>query len=132
MLSAMASCWAGVRSEAPLAAGGGGTALRLERVRLRNFLTFKDATVELGASTVVIGANDAGKSAVIDAVSWLFRGTDRHGRRPTTQTHLFESKRRWTLKDIADAVQRGEDWPDERWASVEGTFGDLGDRERVT
>ncbi|MFM2329460.1 MAG: hypothetical protein RLZZ494_1563, partial [Pseudomonadota bacterium] len=44
---------------------------------LRDFKSFRDATLPLGALTVMIGANAAGKSNAIEALrllSWLAQG----------------------------------------------------------
>ncbi len=63
-----------------------------ERLHIRNFKTFADATVDLGPATVLVGANDSGKSAIVDALAWLFSGLNTHRRRPKFETHAFESK----------------------------------------
>ncbi len=49
----------------------------LSRFQLRNFKSFKDATLEFGPLTVLIGANASGKSNLIEALqlySWLASG----------------------------------------------------------
>jgi hypothetical protein len=43
----------------------------LEQITLRNLLSFKDATVDLGPLNILIGENTAGKSNLIEAVSLL-------------------------------------------------------------
>ena len=49
-------------------------------VQLRNFQKHKKLTLELGPVTTIIGRTDAGKSAIIRALRWVFlnqpRGTD--------------------------------------------------------
>jgi len=39
----------------------------LEAITLKNVLSFKDATIELGPLNVLIGANAAGKSNLIES-----------------------------------------------------------------
>jgi putative ATP-dependent endonuclease of OLD family len=47
--------------------------VRLARVRLRNFRCYKDETsIDIDSLTVLIGKNDAGKSAVMDALDVFF------------------------------------------------------------
>src|SRR5208283_4103266 len=43
----------------------------LEQITLRNLLSFKDATIDLGPLNILIGENTAGKSNLIEAVSLL-------------------------------------------------------------
>jgi hypothetical protein len=98
--------------------------MRLERLRLRNFLTFADASIELAPSTVLIGANDSGKSAVIDAVAWLFTGRDRRQVAPTLTSHVFNSREpvpgaRWHAEGLTPT-----------FLEVTGEFGDLSEHER--
>jgi putative ATP-dependent endonuclease of the OLD family len=42
--------------------------VRITRLCVQNFRSIKDLTVDLGETTVFIGQNDAGKTAIIDAV----------------------------------------------------------------
>jgi putative ATP-dependent endonuclease of OLD family len=55
--------------------------MRVSRIRIENFRSIKDLTIELGATTVFIGANNAGKTAILDAIRlaltrrWGQRGT---------------------------------------------------------
>jgi len=43
----------------------------LEQITLRNLLSFKDATVDLGPLNILIGENTAGKTNLIEAISLL-------------------------------------------------------------
>jgi len=43
----------------------------LEQITLRNLLSFRDATIDLGPLNILIGENTAGKSYLIEAVSLL-------------------------------------------------------------
>ena len=45
--------------------------MRLERLTLRNFLSFRDASVDLRPVNILIGENNVGKSNLIDAISLL-------------------------------------------------------------
>src|ERR1700761_8537244 len=55
--------------------------MQITKVRIRNFRSILDLTLELDASTVFIGTNGAGKSAIVDAIRialsrrWGQRGT---------------------------------------------------------
>lgn len=55
--------------------------MRISRLRIENFRSVRDLTVELGDTTVFIGQNNAGKTAILDAVRivlsrrWGQRGT---------------------------------------------------------
>jgi putative ATP-dependent endonuclease of OLD family len=55
--------------------------MRISRLRVENFRSIKNLDLELGETTVFIGANNAGKSAILDAVRialtrrWGQRGT---------------------------------------------------------
>src|SRR5579863_2611258 len=43
----------------------------IERLRIRNILSFRDATVELGPLNVLIGPNAVGKSNLIEVIGLL-------------------------------------------------------------
>lgn len=47
--------------------------MRLKCVRLQNFRSFKDATIEFDNYTCVLGPNGSGKSAILSALNVLFR-----------------------------------------------------------
>ena len=55
--------------------------MQLKRVRISNFRSIRDADLELGKTTVLIGPNNAGKTAILEAVRialtrrWGQRGT---------------------------------------------------------
>src|SRR5258707_15252222 len=55
--------------------------MRITRLRIENFRSIKFLDMELGATTVFIGQNNAGKTAILDAVRialtrrWGQRGT---------------------------------------------------------
>jgi exonuclease SbcC len=51
--------------------------MRIAAIRLQNFRNFEDRTVSLGDRTFLAGLNGAGKSTVIDAISWALRGVCR-------------------------------------------------------
>lgn len=55
--------------------------MRITRLHIQNFRSIKDLTVDLGATTVFIGQNNAGKTAIIDAVRIVL--TRRWGQRGT-------------------------------------------------
>lgn len=45
--------------------------MRLSRLELRNFRCFESLDLDLEQTTVVVGANDTGKSTVLEAIAWL-------------------------------------------------------------
>ena len=55
--------------------------MHIKRVTISNFRSIKDAEIELGATTVLIGPNNAGKTAILEAIRialtrrWGQRGT---------------------------------------------------------
>lgn len=55
--------------------------MQITKLKIRNFRSIKDLDIELGDTTVLIGQNNAGKSAILDAVRialtrrWGQRGT---------------------------------------------------------
>jgi predicted ATP-dependent endonuclease of OLD family len=55
--------------------------VRITRLRIQNFRSIKDLTIDLGETTVFIGQNNAGKTAIIDAVRIVL--TRRWGKRGT-------------------------------------------------
>jgi len=56
--------------------------MRLKSVRLQNFRSFEDETVEFGDYTCLVGPNGAGKSNVFHALNVLFRDTQTPGLNP--------------------------------------------------
>jgi AAA ATPase domain len=57
-----------------------GRAPMLERMRLRNFRGFEDHAVPFRDSTVIVGANNAGKSTLVEALRLVGLVTDRFRR----------------------------------------------------
>lgn len=55
--------------------------MKISRVRIENFRSIKDLAIELGPTTVFIGPNDSGKTAILDAVRIVL--TRRWGQRGT-------------------------------------------------
>src|SRR5262245_31547250 len=55
--------------------------MKLARLRIRNFRSIKDLEVELGDTSVFIGGNDSGKTAIVEAARIVL--TRRWGRRGT-------------------------------------------------
>ena len=47
--------------------------MRLLSLRLRHFRSFVDETLTLAPGTVIVGANNAGKTTIVDALSFLLR-----------------------------------------------------------
>ena len=65
---------------------GGGESVRLKSLRIQNFRSFKDETIELGGYTCFVGPNGTGKSSVLVALNVFFRETAN----PTDVTLLKE------------------------------------------
>ena len=55
--------------------------MRISRLSIKNFRSIKDLDIELSDTTVLIGPNNAGKSAILDAMRIVL--TRRWGRRGT-------------------------------------------------
>lgn len=62
-------------------AGLGGLRVRITRLKIENFRSIRDLDIELGETTVLIGQNNAGKTAILDAVRIVL--TRRWGQRGT-------------------------------------------------
>lgn len=48
--------------------------MQLRRVVVRNYRRLKECTLDLGDYTVLVGANGTGKSSLLRALNWFFRG----------------------------------------------------------
>ena len=55
--------------------------MRISRLRIENFRSIRNVDIELGQTTVFIGPNNAGKTAILDAVRIVL--TRRWGQRGT-------------------------------------------------
>ncbi len=60
--------------------------MKITRVSIRNFRCIRELDLELGDTTVFIGPNSAGKSAIVDAIRIVL--TRRWGQRGTGFTEL--------------------------------------------
>jgi putative ATP-dependent endonuclease of OLD family len=94
--------------------------MQVTRLRIRNFRSIKDLSLELEPSTVFIGANNAGKSAIIDAVRvalmrrWGRRGTgftehDIYAASPGLNAKTLDP----VIIDLIFEERDGESWPDD-------------------
>ena len=50
-----------------------GVHMKLNKVTIKNFKAIDEATIELSAFTVIVGANGSGKSSILQALHWLFQ-----------------------------------------------------------
>lgn len=116
--------------------GAGGRRIMLKRIKIKNFRSFRGATLELCPLTVLIGANASGKSNAIEALrllSWLA-----HGNRLDTNAFTANGYRR--LRGAPEQLgYRGETHfsfecetthPD--WDRYAITLSSLDDRLRIT
>jgi putative ATP-dependent endonuclease of OLD family len=99
--------------------------LQITNVRIRNFRSIKDLSLQLEPTTVFIGANNAGKSAIVDAVRIAL--TRRWGRRGTgfTEHDIYASAPGLDPKTLDPVVielqfeeRIGESWPDDLIADL--------------
>ena len=60
--------------------------MRLTTLRLKDYRCFEDLDLALEPSTVLVGANNAGKSTILDAIAAIY-GTDPHGERDVFPQH---------------------------------------------
>jgi putative ATP-dependent endonuclease of OLD family len=94
--------------------------MRLTRLRIENFRSIKRLDIELGATTVFIGPNNAGKTAILDAIRialtrrWGQKGTgfteyDVHLASETDDPKLSSG----IVIEIRTEEATAGDWPDE-------------------
>lgn len=87
--------------------------MRLRKLELHNFKCFADAELDLEPATVLVGANNSGKSTILDAIALLF-GT-------ATAPH-------WTRLLTAPSDKPPEN--SDEFVAVIGSFDDLTQHER--
>src|SRR5262245_16493556 len=92
--------------------------MQVTQIRIQNFRSVQDLTVDLDPTTVFIGANNAGKSAIVDALRLTL--TRRWGRRGTgfTEYDIHADAPGLDPKTLSPAVvdlifeeRNGENWP---------------------
>jgi len=94
--------------------------MRVTRLRIENFRSIKQLDGELGETTGFIGPNNAGKTAILDAVRialtrrWGQRGTGftEYDVHLATETDEPKSSPGVAIELRADETEAGE-WPDE-------------------
>ena len=42
--------------------------MRITRIEIQNFRSIRDVSIDLGDTTVLVGPNNAGKTAILDAL----------------------------------------------------------------
>jgi hypothetical protein len=87
--------------------------VRIGRVEIRNFRCHRELVIELEPLTILIGANGAGKSSVLDALQFFFdpktlRSGDAHGNDPDTEVAV-----RVTLRELGAADRAAFRLPEE-------------------
>lgn len=94
--------------------------MRVSSLRIQNFRSIKSLDVELGETTVFIGPNNAGKTAILDAVRivltrrWGQRGTGftEYDVRLETETDKPKSSQPVSI-EVRVEEPSGQEWPDE-------------------
>ena len=62
--------------------------MRIESVHIRNFRKLKNCHIDFGEKeTVLVGANNSGKTSAISAIVWFLRNTDRFTLKEFTATN---------------------------------------------
>src|SRR6266436_10125264 len=94
--------------------------MRITRLHIENFRSIQSLNIELGGTTVLIGPNNAGKTAILDAVRIVL--TRRWGQRGTgfteydvhlaTETDDPKASSGVRIEIRAEEIAAG-DWPDE-------------------
>jgi putative ATP-dependent endonuclease of OLD family len=104
----------------------GNLAMQIKRVKISNFRSIKQADIELGSVNVLIGPNNAGKSAILEAVRIAL--TRRWGQRGTGFTeydvHLCDSRPDPKIGDpVVIEIEFQEEvanrWPEELHGELE-------------
>lgn len=62
--------------------------MRLDHLSIRNFKALREVDVDFEPATVIVGANDSGKSSLLDAIHWIFSTADRSGRPYSADRYL--------------------------------------------
>lgn len=102
--------------------------MQITNIRIRNFRSIKDLSLDLDPMTVFIGPNNAGKSAIIDGVRialtrrWGRRGTgftehDIHAPAPGLNPKELEP----IIIDLKFEEREGETWPEDLVADLDTT-----------
>jgi predicted ATP-dependent endonuclease of OLD family len=87
--------------------------MRLDKLRIQNFRSFKDETIELDPYTCLVGPNGCGKSTVLTALNVFFRNTASVSTNVVTLSaedfHHSNTKEpiriRLTFKDLSEEAQ---------------------------
>lgn len=83
--------------------------MRLKTLRLKNFRCFPDEVIEFDAYTAFVGANNAGKSALISAIDIFFRSNPKSIPLSVDDFFKRDEKRELeialTFADLSDAAQ---------------------------
>lgn len=86
----------------------------LERLEIRNYRCFHDVAVELGSLTLIVGRNNAGKSALLQAVDELFAKTietsHQSGEARIIGTFRLTDDETAPLREHATALDPEEPW----------------------
>jgi|GEM_PF-6916694 len=102
------------------------TAVRLERLRIRNFKCFVDAEFSLAEATVIAGANNSGKTTVVEAIRLLFGANDRFGRPMTFEAARARAARPSRTDTLAAVMADVATAPP---VLIRAEFGDLSEDE---
>lgn len=102
--------------------------MRIKTVRIRNFRSILDAEIDFADTTVLIGPNNSGKTAILDAIRIAL--TRRWGQRGTGFTeydvHLNESRNDPKTGDpVTVEILIEEDVPDEWGEGIQATLADI-------
>jgi putative ATP-dependent endonuclease of OLD family len=106
----------------------GGILLQIKRVSISNFRSIRHAQIELGATTVLIGPNNAGKTAILEAIRIAL--TRRWGQRGTGFTeydvHLCAGRTDPKVGDpVVIEIEMQESVPDEWPPELHETLADI-------
>jgi putative ATP-dependent endonuclease of OLD family len=102
--------------------------MRIKTVRIRNFRSILDAEIDFADTTVLIGPNNSGKTAILDAIRIAL--TRRWGQRGTGFTeydvHLNESRTDPKTGDpVTVEILIEEDAPDEWGEDIQAALADI-------
>lgn len=112
--------------------------MKIQSVHIRNYRKLKNCHIDFGEKkTVLVGANNSGKTSAISAIVWFLKNTERFTLKEFTVTNwalINTIGEKWLEKDsVDDALLSSHQWDNivpsmDVWINVEGIYNQLNTR----